>query len=187
VQCIYIPRKYENTIKEGYSMKVELRELSVNDGKDIYEMIKEMGLGENGFTNSFPTSSYGEFAASLSRFVEIAREINLPEHFVPQTIYWLIIDDKPVGFGKIRHHLNQKLLEHGGHVGYIVRPSERGKGYGKLFLNELIKSAKSKGIYKMLITCDVDNKRSRRVIESNNGQLKEMKDNVCKYWIELIN
>lgn len=168
-------------------MKVELKELSVTDGQDIYEMIIEMGLGENGFTNSFPTSSYGEFAASLPRFVEIARETNLPEHYVPQTIYWLIIDDKPVAYGKLRHHLNQKLLEFGGHVGYIVRPSERGKGYGKLFLSELIKSAKSKGIYQILITCDEDNKRSRRVIESNNGQLKEIKDNVCKYWIEVGN
>jgi predicted acetyltransferase len=168
-------------------MKVELRELSVKDGKDIYEMIQEMDLGENGFTNSFPTGSYEEFAASLSRFVEISREINLPEHYVPQTIYWLIIDDKPVAYGKLRHHLNKKLLECGGHVGYIVRPSERGKGFGKLFLSELIMSAKSKGIYQILITCDEDNKRSRRVIESNNGQLKEIKDNVCKYWIEVGN
>lgn len=164
-------------------MKIELKELSINDGKDIYEMILEIGLGENGFTNSFQTNSFEEFKSSLARLVEVAKGINLMDGYVPQTVYWLYAKDRPVAFGKLRHHLNEKLQEYGGHVGYIVRPSERGKGYGKLFLAEVVKAAKTKYIDELLITCDEYNQRSRRVIEGNNGQLSEIKNGVCKYWI----
>lgn len=146
-------------------------------------MILEIGLGENGFTNSFPTNSFEEFKSSLARLVEVAKGINLIEGYVPQTVYWLYANDRPVAFGKLRHHLNEKLQEYGGHVGYIVRPSERGKGYGKLFLAEVVKAAKNNQIDELLITIDKDNQRSRRVIEGNNGQMTEIKNGVCKYWI----
>lgn len=146
-------------------------------------MILEIGLGENGFTNSFPTNSFEEFKSSLARLVEVAKGINLIEGYVPQTVYWLYANDRPVAFGKLRHHLNEKLQEYGGHVGYIVRPSERGKGYGKLFLAEVVKAAKNNQIDELLITIDEDNQRSRRVIEGNNGQMTEIKNGVCKYWI----
>lgn len=166
-------------------MKIEIKALTESDDQYIFEMIKEMGLGENGFTTDFAEHDYEEFKNCLSRQVEISKGINLPEGYVPQTIYWMYINDRPVAYGKLRHKLNDKLLEYGGHVGYIVRPSERGKGYGKLFLSELIKSAKSIGIGKLLITCDETNLRSRRVIESNNGVLEKINNGVCKYWISL--
>jgi predicted acetyltransferase len=36
--------------------------------------------------------------------------INLEPQYVPQTTYWLYIDGKPVGYGKLRHYLNESLL-----------------------------------------------------------------------------
>jgi len=149
-------------------MEIEIIALSTEDGADIYEMIKEIGLGENGFTNSIPTNDYDEFNKSLEGYSEIANGINLPENYVPQTIYWLVMNGKPVGYGKLRHHLNEKLRQYGGHIGYIIRPTERGKGYGTIFLSELLSEARKKMISEVLITCDEDNARSRRVIESNN-------------------
>lgn len=166
-------------------MKIELRPLSETDGQDIFEMIQEIGLGENGFTTNFPESSYEDFKSSLPGLIEISHGNHLPDGYVPQTIYWMFIDDRPVGYGKLRHRLNEKLLKYGGHVGYIVRPSERGKGYGILFLRELMKAAKLIGIQKLLITCDEDNMRSRRVVERNSGKLEEIENGICRYWIEL--
>lgn len=166
-------------------MKIELKALQETNGKDVYEMIKEIGLGENGFTTNFPESSFEDFKNALPRLVEISEGIGLPEGYVPQTIYWMYVDDRPVAYGKLRHNLNGKLIEYGGHVGYIVRPNERGKGYGKLFLGELKNAAKLIGIKRLLITCDDTNSRSRSVVESNNGILEEIKDGICRYWIEI--
>jgi predicted acetyltransferase len=76
---------------------------------------------------------------------------------VPQTIYWLYLNDRPVGYGKLRHDLNEKLLESGGHIGYIIRPSERNKGYGTILLKELLIKARKLEIDKVLLTCDEEN------------------------------
>jgi predicted acetyltransferase/predicted nucleotidyltransferase len=164
-------------------VKIEIIELSTEDGVDIYEMIKEIGLGENGFSNSIPTNHFDDFKKSLKGYTEIANGINLPENYVPQTIYWLVANGKPVGYGKLRHYLNDKLHQYGGHIGYIIRPTERGKGFGTKFLSEILKEARKKEISKVLITCDEDNVRSRRVVESNNGQLEDVQNGICKYWI----
>lgn len=166
-------------------MEIELRELSVDDGMDIFDMIREIGPGENGFTSNFPLDRFEAFKSKLPELVDNARGINLPEGYVPQTIYWLYIDGKPVAYGKLRHALNEQLLRHGGHIGYTVRPSERGKGYGKLLLKELLRAAKKKHLDKVLITCNVDNVRSRRVVESNGGMLENIIDRTCRYWIHL--
>lgn len=165
-------------------MKIELKALSITDNKEVYEMIKEIGLGENGFTTNFPEFSFEDFKQALPRLVEKSEGINLPEGNVPGTIYWMYIDNRPVAYGKLRHKLNDKLLEYGGHIGYTVRPSERGKGYGKFFLSELKKIAALKGIDRLLITCDDTNSSSRAVIESNGGILENIKDGLCRYWIE---
>lgn len=165
-------------------MKINLKELSVNDGIDIFEMIREIGLGENGFTTNFPDSSFEDFKSCLPDLVDKSKGINLSEGYVPQTIYWLYVNEKPVAYGKLRHYLNEKLLQYGGHVGYIVRPSERGNGFGTLFLGELIKVAESKEIRRLLITCDEDNIPSRKVIERNGGKLDTVNNGICRYWIE---
>ncbi|MHB1392498.1 MAG: GNAT family N-acetyltransferase [Clostridia bacterium] len=166
-------------------MLVELRELSTQDGIDIFDMLKEIGPGENGFMNSAFGISYEDFPGFLAENAAYSKGINLPPGYVPQTIYWLYIDSKPVGIGKFRHYLNDALRVHGGHIGYCIRPTERGKGYGSIILRELLKEAKAKAFDEALITCDATNIPSRRVIEGNNGELESIKEGECKYWIKL--
>lgn len=53
----------------------------------------------------------------------------------------------------LHHHINHPILgTWGGHCGYSVRPSERGKGYAKEMLRLNIKNAKVIGIEKLLVT-----------------------------------
>lgn len=164
-------------------MYIELKKLSQGDGLDILDMIKEIGPGENGFLNDQYDMDPKEFKEYLNDRMNMSKGVNLVQGYVPMSTYWLIINNKPVGIGRIRHYLNDKLRENGGHIGYSVRPSERGKGYGKLILSELLREAKNLGITEAFVTCDVDNIRSRHVIEANNGDLEEIKDGKCKYWI----
>lgn len=146
-------------------------------------MVQEIGEGENGFGNSLKANDLEEFQSQLLKNYEYSKGINLSTNLVPQTIYWLFIDDKPVGYGKLRDYLNEVLKEHGGHIGYTIRPSARNKGYGKIILEKLIEEAKRKKIEEALITCQETNIRSRRVIEHNNGQLIDNANGRCKYII----
>jgi predicted acetyltransferase len=167
-------------------MIVELRELSLGDGMGVLEMIREIGPGEDGFVNSGHDMQYEDFAEYLQSEVNMARGIGIDlSRLVPQTKYWLLVDGAPVGIGKVRDYLNDHLRKIGGHIGYTIRPSERGKGYGNLILKELLKKAKEKGIEAALLTCGEGNVRSRKVIEHNGGELEGITEGECRYWIDL--
>lgn len=165
-------------------MEVLLKELSIKESKEIYDMALEIGPGENGFVNSLYTASEDAFSEKILRYHDMARGLNLESPLVPQTIYWLYIDGYPSGYGKLRHYLNGKLLEHGGHIGYVIRPSCRNKGFGKLILRELLSRASEMNIDNVLLTCDEVNMPSRKIIEANKGLLTELSEGVCKYWIK---
>ena len=164
---------------------MELRELTINDGTDVFEMIQDIGVGENGFNNSLYSDDFSLFQEKLLKNHEMSEALNLEPQYVPQTIYWLYVNGQPIGYGKLRHYLNQALLQHGGHIGYVISPMNREKGYAKKLLKELLQKAKEKGIDRVLLTCDSHNLASRKVIETNNGQLKEIKNNSCFYWIDV--
>jgi predicted acetyltransferase len=167
-------------------MFVELRELSLDDGMDVLEMIREIGPGEGGFVNSGHDIQYEDFAEYLQGHANMALGTGIDlSRLVPQTMYWLLVDGAPVGIGKVRDYLNDHLKKIGGHIGYTIRPSERGKGYGNLILKELLKKAKEKGIEAALLTCGEGNVRSRKVIEHNGGELDGITEGECRYWIHL--
>lgn len=166
-------------------MKIELRKLSKKDGREIYDMLQELGPGENGFVNSGFNITLDKFPEYIDKNIAFSKGIGLDEKYVPQTIYWLIIDSIPVGIGKLRHHLNDNLRKIGGHIGYSIRPSERKNGYGNLILKEILKEAQKMNINEVLLTCDDINIPSRKVIEKNNGVLESMENGECKYWIKL--
>lgn len=166
-------------------MLIELKEASLSDGRDIFEMIMEIGPGENGFVNNGFDLAYSEFPNFIRDRIALSRGDNLQPNYVPQTNYWLLIDSYPVGVGKLRHSLNDQLRKSGGHIGYSIRPSERGKGYGKVFLAELLKEAADLGIDKVMLTCEPNNVPSRKVIEANRGILSGIEDGKCNYWISL--
>ncbi len=132
-------------------MIIELRPLSVDDGIDIYEMLQEMPKNENGFVNNCNGRTFEDFRNWLIKSFNIANGTSLEEWMVPQNIYWLYVDKVPVGMGKLRHYLTDKLKEEG-HGGYAIRPSYRNKGYGTLLLKLIIEQAKEIKIDRLLLT-----------------------------------
>ncbi|MBK1809087.1 GNAT family N-acetyltransferase [Clostridium sp. YIM B02505] len=164
---------------------IELRELSPEDGIDIYNMLQEIGPGENGFFNDGYKYPFDNFYEYLLDNYNASRGIELKLGHVPQTTFWLIVDGQPIGIAKLRSYLNYALRESGGHIGYSIRPSERNKGYGKILLKEALSKAKDIGIKEVLITCNEGNLGSRSVIEANSGKLEVIKEGLCKYWIKL--
>ncbi|MEN6314726.1 MAG: GNAT family N-acetyltransferase [Clostridiaceae bacterium] len=166
-------------------MDIELRECSLTDGNDILDMIREIGPGENGFINDGYNMSDSDFRDYLVRNANISQGVGLAQGWVPQTKYWLMINGRPAGIGKLRHYLNDNLRKTGGHIGYCIRPSERGKGLGIILLDEMLKKARELSIPKALITCNETNIPSRRVAENNGGKLEKAVGSECYYWIRL--
>lgn len=166
-------------------MGLELIKLTLdNTNEEIYQMLQEIGPGENGFINGFYINDRDEFNKKIKRNYEISLGINLEEHYVPQTIFWVTFNGNPIGYAKLRHKLNENLYKRGGHIGYVIRPSSRKMGYGKLLLQELLKEAKHLNIEKVLLTVDEDNIASRKIIEWNNGELTQEDNGIIKYWIK---
>jgi predicted acetyltransferase len=58
-----------------------------------------------------------------------------------------------------------------GHIGYVVVPWKRGRGYAKAALGLMLLHARSEGLPSIEITTDPENVASQRVIEGNGGVL----------------
>ena len=121
--------------------------------------------------------------------------INLPPTWVPSTQLWAIENDTFIGKVGIRQQLSDFLIGYGGHVGYEVRYSYRGKGYGTTLLALTLDYIKNRFPYikKVLITCNDDNAASYRVMEKNGAVMGEKvwsdakgdRTLIRKYWINL--
>lgn len=132
------------------------------------------------------------FEKYLEKWDQNSRGENLKPDRVPDTKYWLIVDDKFVGVAYFRHYLNDDLLKQGGHIGYFVVPDERKKGYGTELLKYVLIKAKEKGLDKVLVTCDETNIGSRKIIEKCGGVLENIisgetadSPKKCRFWINL--
>jgi predicted acetyltransferase len=133
------------------------------------------------------TADFNEY---IKHLIERSKGIGIPEHFVPNSTFWLVnINNKILGTVNIRHRLTDFLLKEGGHIGYGIRPSERKKGYATKILELALLEAKKLGINKALVTCDSDNIGSKKTILKNNGiyyqtNTVEGKEKLG-YWIDI--
>ena len=88
-------------------------------------------------------------------------------------------DRRIVGMINIRIALNERLRAHGGHIGYSIRPSERGKGYNKVNLYLGLKICNQYGIETVLMDADLENPASWKTMESLGGiRVREFFDEV---------
>lgn len=117
--------------------------------------------------------------------------LNAPPGELPYEDFWLMEGDQWIGKLTLRTTINARYLHAGGHIGYEIRPSKRGQGYGTKLLRMGLEMARARGLQRVLLTCDETNIASRKVIENNGGQLENAVEvegqTVLKmrYWINL--
>ena len=175
---------------------MELVQPSAEYKDSFIEAVKEYkGEGETEPTRSYRNLSIDDLEADFEAFVERERSHaegkNQPEGYIPQTELWLVDGGEYIGRVSVRQRLNEHLLQIGGHIGYNIRPSKRGRGYGNKILELALRKAKEMGIDKVRITCDVDNIASRKIIEKSGGVLDseipnpETGVNKARFWINI--
>jgi predicted acetyltransferase len=106
-----------------------------------------------------------------------------PEGYVPSTTLWWVEDEEYLGRVAIRHRLTPSLLAFGGHIGYDVRSSARRRGHATAMLRAALPVARGLGIASALVTCDVTNIASRRVIEANGGVFDDQRGDKLRFWV----
>jgi predicted acetyltransferase len=134
-------------------------------------------------------AAFYNYVASLE---PASRGVGVPPGFVPHSTFWLVdSQDEIVGISNLRHALTDGLMKRGGHIGYGVRPSARGRGYATELLRATLGEARALGLRRVRVTCDKDNVASAKTIVRNGGVLEEeefMPEHghvVSRYWIDL--
>ena len=167
---------------------MELRRPRLADKETVLEMMTEFEKSQSAHDGGFWDTENFVYEEWLESNQNQEMGINLPEGWVP-AIQLVAFSGKgqALGFLNLRLRLNNFLLEKGGHIGYSIRPSERGKGYAKEALRQGLQVAKEKNIKKALVTCSVNNPASRAVILANGGLIEDVRNGVERYWIEVAN
>ena len=114
-----------------------------------------------------------DFAAFVAR--KLADSNRRTETLVPKTHLWAVTEEQFVGRISIHHELNNALRVEGGHIGFDTVPSFRGRGVATEMLRQALPFARAIGLTEVLLTCDDTNAASIRVIERNEGSLRETK------------
>jgi predicted acetyltransferase len=102
---------------------------------------------------------------------DYSKALNLPENWIPQTTFFLFIDQNPVGIGRIRHYSSEYLEQNGvGNLGYGIAKPYRGKGYGNILFEKLLEKCKLIGYSKIKLFVYINNIESNKVLIKNGAK-----------------
>lgn len=160
--------------------------------KEVEEYLQEfLDNGENEIAGDGGLDRIRDFDKWLEKVQNDLSVDTIDKDRIPATLYLTIrkSDKKIVGNLQIRHFLNEKLLNYGGHIGDSVRPSERKKGYATEQIRLALEKCKELGIDNVLMDCDKTNIGSAKSIQKNGGILENEiyvgNELVQRYWISL--
>ena len=107
---------------------MELRRPTLADKETILNMMAEFEETQSAHDGGFWDAENFDYKNWLETNLNKEMGIGLPENRVP-SIQFVLFDDSghALGFLNLRLRLNEGLLNYAGHIGYSIRPSERGK------------------------------------------------------------
>ncbi len=163
---------------------LQIRQANYEDIEKEWLFQRSIPADENGFLNDYTDISRKDFDAVLDTMTAQSKGEELPEGYVPQTIYYLWDDDTIVGTFHFRHYLCESLIEGSGHIGYYIAPEHRGKNYGTMGLKLLIDEVRDRipedEIY---LRVNRDNPASLKVMLNNGGYIHH--EDGEKYYIRI--
>lgn len=172
------------------STAITLRPVAVGDEDVVRSANVEMAA--EGFTFAFGLKNTTDFADYLRELGDRRQDRGEKNGVVPETFLLAEADGAIVGRLSLRHRLDDKLREKGGHIGFGVLPGHRRRGYATQILREALNLARKIGLQQVLVTCSEQNLGSRSVIEALGGVYRDsttQPDGAAtrRYWIGLGN
>lgn len=174
------------------TLHMKLHKLSMTPPAGLLDFLRDLGDGENGFGGSRIHHDDFSMEAYLRRFCVMDDPERIEPHLARQTNFWVIDRDEIiVGMLKIRHHLTELTRMNGGHIGYYIRKTHRGRGLGKLSLKLALAKLQKFGVSNALITIYPENTASIKVATALGGIYEDTvydersAQEINRYWIKL--
>jgi len=170
---------------------LHLVELSAEMREAFLEYCREIRDAGEPFHGEHLRQAEENWKAFIRQRLGYACGQQLPRGGVRQNDYCLMRKGRILGLCRLRHKLNRPLRRRGGHIGYDVRPSERGKGHATRMLGLTLEKARELRLRRVLLTCDKTNAASARVIQKCGGVLEDESfhprtgELLQRYWIRL--
>lgn len=123
-------------------------------------------INDEHYYNKYKKALY-DFQGYLKDLYNYSMGKDLPQGEVATSTFWLIDKREVVGVVRIRH----QEVDTAGHIGYDISPDFRNRGYGLQILKLGLEKAKEIRLEEVIVTCNVDNIASKKIIEKNNGKL----------------
>jgi len=169
------------------------REFTKDDELALREMVDEIHLTDFNFEGLNNISNIGNYDDFLEKLENNKHQELIKAEYSPQTTFGVFDNDRLIGGFNLRHEIKGNLINHGGNIGYLIRPSERGKRYGTKLLHLALEKADELGLKKVLVSCRIENVGSMKVIENNGGNYEndyfeeETGKTFKRYWIDVKN
>ena len=157
-----------------YVDMIELRKPSFDTAKKEWKLIKNIPEDENGFKNKWYGVSFEDYInVVIPGWQDHEKGLNMEPGYVPDSHYYLWVDDEPVGLYNLRHFLSDALRDGAGHVGYCIEKKYRGKGYATEGLRLLVEKARELPIDtdEIYLSALKNNPASLRVMQKNGAYI----------------
>lgn len=181
-------RRLQTTTGAGSRKYVVIKLLAPSeDMKEAFLRMAQDWLSHGSDRYRLALEDFDAYLARVHRFSDAAQ---VPAGWVPGTERWL--EDETgeiVACVRLRFWLTPSLEVEGGHIGYDVRPSSRGRGFGAAALRLMLPEARRRGLERVRLTVDSDNLPSIKIIEKNGGLLSGEAISttgkpIKQYWID---
>ena len=166
-------------------MNIWLKELSQEDDKSYFDLLMELANYDDVYakpvSKDFTYSEYEKFKESR---IKLKNSENIPSFAVPTSTYWVMDQDKPIGYATIKHVAD--CNKPGGHFGLCLKKSYQNKGIGKIVSDLLSDIAyKELGIEEIIYTSKIENIQSQKSVEKIGAKLIGIHDGYYFYSINL--